>query len=153
MITMHTLWWMVFAIFCYISGLAYFCYETKFAFLCMICTQAANQTVASHAGIFRGACISSLPTNACSTNLSHFTFQILESWPWPQRNPIITRSAWDFEKPLWPLINIRLRAARLTQSDFRILRALHNLSEGKNRRKKVTLGSHSGSRFYSITSL
>ena len=33
----------------------------------MICTQAANQTVASHAGVFRGARISSLPTNACST--------------------------------------------------------------------------------------
>ena len=49
----------------------------------------------------------------------------------------------------------RLRAVkvRFTQSDFRILRALHNLSEGKKRRKKVTLGSRSGSRFYTITSL
>ena len=39
--------------------------------------------------------------------------------------------------------NVRLRAVkvRFSQSDFRILRALHNLSEGKKRRKKVTLGS------------
>ena len=65
---------MVFAIFCYISGLAYFCYETKFVFLCMICTQAANQTVASHAGVFRGARISSLPTNACSVMGSSLCF-------------------------------------------------------------------------------
>ena len=35
------------------------------------------------------------------------------------------------------------------QSDFRILRALHNLCERKKRRKKVTLGS----RFYTTTSL
>ena len=34
-------------------------------------------------------------------------------------------------------------------SDFRILHALHNLREGKKRRKKVTLGS----RFYTTTSL
>ena len=82
---------------------------------------------------------------------SRCTFQILESWPWPQGNPIITRSAIDFEKPWWPLINVRLRATkvRFTQSDFRILRALHNLSEGKKRRKTVTLGS----RFFTITSL
>ena len=86
---------------------------------------------------------------------SRCTFQILESWPWPQGNPIITRSAWNFKKPSWPLINVSLRAAkvRFTQSDFRILRALHNLSEGKKRTKKVTLGSRSGSRFYTTTSL
>ena len=109
----------------------------------------------------RGARISSLPTNACSTEdnipfrQSRCTFQILESWPWPQGNPMITRSAWNFQKPSWPLINVRLGAAkvRFTQSDFRILRVLHNLSEGKKRRKKVTLGSGSGSRFYTITSL
>ena len=81
---------------------------------------------------------------------SRHTLQIPESWPWPTGYPIITQSAWNFEKPSWPLINVRLTAAkvRFTQSDFRILRALHNLSEGKKRRKKVTLGSSSGSRFY-----
>ena len=87
---------------------------------------------------------------------SRCTFQIPESWPRPQVYPIITPSAWNFEKPSWPLINLRLRAAkvRFTQSDFRVyLRALHNLSEGKKRRKKVTLGSRSGSRFYTITIL
>ena len=86
---------------------------------------------------------------------SRCTFQILESWPCPQGNPITTRSAWDFENPSWPLINIRLRAAkvRFTQSHFRIFHVLHNLSEGKKRRKKVTLGSCSGSRFYTIKSL
>ena len=45
-------------------------------------------------------------------------------------------------KASWNL-NIRLRAAkvRFTQSEFRILYALHNLGERKKRRKKVTLGS------------
>ena len=48
-------------------------------------------------------------------------------------------------------INVRLRAVkvRFAKSNFRILRALHNFSEGKKRRKKVTRGS----RFYAITSL
>ena len=36
-----------------------------------------------------------------------------------------------------------------SDSDFRILRALHNFSEGKKRRKKVTRGS----RFYTSMSL
>ena len=46
---------------------------------------------------------------------SRCTFQILESWPWLQGNPITTRSAWNFEnlKPSWPLINVRLRAAKV----------------------------------------
>ena len=35
------------------------------------------------------------------------------------------------------------------KSDFRILHALHNLSEGKKRKEMVTLGSH----FYTTTSL
>ena len=45
---------------------------------------------------------------------THCTFQIPQSWPWP-------RSACNFEKPSWPLINVRLRAekVRFTQSDFR----------------------------------
>ena len=45
-------------------------------------------------------------------------------------------------KASWNL-NVRLRAAkaRFTQSEFRILYALHNLGERKKRRKKVTLGS------------
>ena len=48
-------------------------------------------------------------------------------------------------------INVRLRVVkvRFTQSDFRILRVLHNLSKRKKRKIKVTLGS----RFYIITSL
>ena len=79
---------------------------------------------------------------------SHFTFQILEGWPRPQGNPIITRSARNSEKAL---ISFSLRAAKLwfTQPAFRILRAMHYLSEGKKRRKKVTLGS----RFFTITNL
>ena len=71
---------------------------------------------------------------------SRCTFQILESWPWLQGNPITMRSAWNFEnlKPSWPLINVRLRAAkvRFTQSDFRIIRALYNLSEGRKEGKR-----------------
>ena len=41
-------------------------------------------------------------------------------------------------------INVRLRVVkvRFTQSGFRILRSLHNLSEGKKRREKVTLKGH-----------
>ena len=66
--------------------------------------------IASHAAVFRGARLSSLPTNACSTanntnsfpklSQSHCHFQILESWPWPQVNPIITWSAWNTGKDL-----------------------------------------------------
>ena len=46
---------------------------------------------------------------------SRCTFQILQSWPWLQGNPITTRSAWNFEnlKPSWPLINVRLRAVKV----------------------------------------
>ena len=44
---------------------------------------------------------------------SHCTFQILESWPWPQGNLIITRSAWNTWKAFWPLINDRFRAAKV----------------------------------------
>ena len=118
--------------------------------------------LASHAGIFSGARILSLKQllnrgqhSFPMLSQSRCTFQILEYWPWPQGNPIIMRFAWNFEKPSWPLINVRLGAAkvRFTLSDFRILRVLHNLCEGKKRRKKVTLGSGSGSRFYTITSL
>ena len=71
---------------------------------------------------------------------SHCAFQILEGWPWLQGNPIITWSAWNTGKVLWPLI---------MESDFRIVRVLHNFSKGKKRRKKVTLGSY----FYTTTSL
>ena len=35
------------------------------------------------------------------------------------------------------------------ESDFRIVRVLHNFSKGKKRKKKVTLGSY----FYTTTSL
>ena len=70
------------------------------------------------------------------------TFQILESWPWPQGNLIITRSAWNTWKAFWPLINDRFRAAKVRFSQYlRIFHALHNLSERKKRRKTVTLRS------------
>ena len=44
---------------------------------------------------------------------SHCTFQILESWPWPQGNLIITWSASNTRKAFWPLINVRFRAAKI----------------------------------------
>ena len=119
--------------------------------------------LASHAGVFRGARISSLPTNACPTEdnipfpplANHVVLSKFWKVDLDCMVTIITRSAWNFKKPSWPLINVSLRAAkvRFTQSDFRILCALHNLSERKKRRKKVTLGSRSGSRFFTITSL
>ena len=43
----------------------------------------AGKTVASHAGVFRGARISSLPTNACSTenNIPFSLFYLRGKWP------------------------------------------------------------------------
>ena len=49
---------------------------------------------------------------------SHCTFQILESWPWPQVDLIITRSAWNTGKAFWPLINVRFRAAKVRCSQI-----------------------------------
>ena len=85
------------------------------------------RTLVWNAGVFWGVRLSSLPTNACSTedniplpslSQSHCTFQILESWPWPQGNLIITRSAWNTGKAFWPLINIRFRAAKVRFSQI-----------------------------------
>ena len=85
---------------------------------------ASATNVASYAGVFRGTRISSLLTNACSTE---------DNIPFPRlANHVVLskyrkadldrRSAWNFEKPSWPLINVGLRAekVRFTQSDFRI---------------------------------
>ena len=46
------------------------------------------------------------------------TFQFLEIWPWPQGYPIITRSAWNTGNTLWPLINVRLRVAKVRFSQI-----------------------------------
>ena len=65
-------------------------------------------------------------------------------------NPIITRSARNTGKALWPLINVRLRAEKVRFSQILEYSVYCiNLSEGKKRRKKVTLGS----RVYTIPSL
>ena len=84
--------------------------------------------IASYAGAFRGALLSSLSTNACSTennipfpnlaNHNYFTtlpitFQIVETWPRPLGYPIITRPAWNTGKALWPLLNVRLTIAKV----------------------------------------
>ena len=77
--------------------------------------------VASHTGVFRGARLSSLPTNACSTEdnipfpslANHFVLS--KFWKVdhvPQGNLIITRSAWNTGKAFRPLINVRFRAAK-----------------------------------------
>ena len=114
-------------------------------------------SLASHAGIFMGACISSLPTNTWANRKQHSfpkvsqshlltylltcTFQILESWPWLQGNPIITWSAWNTGKALWPLLNVRLRAAKVRCCQ--ILEYSVNcitFSKGKKRRKKGNSG-------------
>ena len=49
---------------------------------------------------------------------SHCTFQILESWPWPQGNLIITRSAWNTGKSFFPLKNVRFWAAEIRFSQI-----------------------------------
>lgn len=91
----------------------------------------------------RGARLLSLPTSACSTisnipfpNIvkSHCTFQILESWPWPQGYLIITRSAWNTGKTFKPPINVRFRAAKITFDQI-LEYSIHF------RRKTVTVGS------------
>ena len=117
--------------------------------------------IASHAGVFRGARISPPPPppKAWATEnrhsfpkctQSHCTFQSLEGWTWLQGNPIINRSARNTGKALWPLINVRLRAEKVRFSQILEYSVYCiNLSEGKKRRKKVTLGS----RVYTIPSL
>ena len=75
-------------------------------------------SLASHAGIFRGAQLSSSPTNACSAEnnipfpslANHFALS--KFWPWTQGNAI-TQSAWNTGKAFWPLINVRFRAAKV----------------------------------------
>ena len=124
-----------------------------------------GKALASHAGVFggarlsslptkaffRGARLSSLPTNACSTE-NNIPFPNLAIhtvlWPSPQGNLIITRSAWNTGKAFWPLINVRFRAAKVRFSQILeyVMRCItlakdSLLSEGKKRRKTVTLGS------------
>ena len=110
-----------------------------------------GKALASHAGVFGGARRSSLPTNACSTE-NNIPFPNLAIhtvlWPSPQGNLIITRSAWNTGKAFWPLINVRFRAAKVRFSQILeyVMRCItlakdSLLSEGKKRRKTVTLGS------------
>ena len=110
-----------------------------------------GKALASHAGVFGGARLSSLPTNACSTE-NNIPFPNLAIhtvlWPSPQGNLIITRSAWNTGKAFWPLINVRFRAAKVRFSQILeyVMRCItlakdSLLSEGKKRRKTVTLGS------------
>ena len=100
------------------------CYTVVFS----VVTQHSSRHNTKHGGgIFRGACLSSLPKNTCShrrqhsfpkLSQSHCTFQILESWPWPQGSLVITRSVWNIGKAFWPLINVRFRAAKLRFSSI-----------------------------------
>ena len=64
----------------------------------------------------------------------HCTFQILESWPWPQGNPIITRYAWKTRKALWTLIDVRLKAAKVRFSQF-LEYSEHCITSAKERRE------------------
>ena len=65
---------------------------------------------------------------------SHCTFQILESWPWPQGNLIITRSALNTGKAFWPLINVRFRAAKIRFSQI-LEYSMHCITLAKNRKE------------------
>ena len=49
---------------------------------------------------------------------SHCTFRILEGWPWPHGNLIITRSAWNTGKAFWLLINVWFWAAKVRFSQI-----------------------------------
>ena len=95
-------------------------------------------SVASHAGVFRGARISSVPTNACSTE---------NNIPFPSlANHIVPSKFWkvDFDRRVTRYQSICMKHwdSFMTsnkcytqsdkseiQSDFRIIRALHNLSD------------------------
>ena len=110
---------------------------------------SSNSWLASHAGVFRGARISSLPTNACSTE-NNISFSSLA-------NLIVLSKIWKVD-----LDHMKHKESFMTSckcqtksgkskilSDFRILCALHNFCEGKKRGDKVTLGSC----FYTTTRL
>ena len=95
-------------------------------------------SVASHAGVFRGAHISSVPTNACSTE---------NNIPFPSlANHIVPSKFWkvDFDRRVTRYQSICMKHwdSFMTsnkcytqsdkseiQSDFRIIRSLHNLSD------------------------
>ena len=77
--------------------------------------------VASHAGVFRGACFSSLPTNACSTE---------DKIPFPSlANHTVLTKFWEVDlyrrvkgklsgKAFCSLINVRFRAAKVRFSQI-----------------------------------
>ena len=95
-------------------------------------------SVASHAGVFRGVRISSVPTNACSTE---------NNIPFPSlANHIVPSKFWkvDFDRRVTRYQSICMKHwdSFMTsnkcytqsdkseiQSDFRIIRSLHNLSD------------------------
>ena len=65
---------------------------------------------------------------------SHCTFQILESWPWPQGSLIITWSARNTGKAFWPLINVRFRAAKIRFSQI-LEYSMHCITLAKERKE------------------
>ena len=65
----------------------------------------------------------------------------METWPRPLGYPIITRSAWNTGKALWPLLNVRLTIAKAIFGQI-LEYSLHciTLAKEKKRRRTVTLG-------------
>ena len=64
---------------------------------------------------------------------AHCTFQILENWPWPQGNLMITRSARNTGKAFWPLISVRFRAAKIRFSQI-LEYSMHCITLAKERK-------------------
>ena len=77
---------------------------------------------------------------------SHCTFQIVETWPWPLGYPIITRSAWNTGKALWPLLNVRLTIAKVIFGQI-LEYSLHCITLAKEKKKKENGNSRVTLRF------
>ena len=60
----------------------------------------------------------------------------METWPWQLGYPIITRSAWNTGKALWPLLNVRLTIAKVIFGQI-LEYSVHCITLA---RKTVTLG-------------
>ena len=115
-------------------------FETYSAFIFVAAKQPLTEVLGSYAGVFRGARLLSLTTNACSTknNISfpNLANHIVLSKLWkPLGYPIITRSAWNTGKALWPLLNVRLTIAKVIFGQI-LEYSVHCITLAKEKKKE-----------------
>ena len=97
-------------------------FQTYSVFFLLRLNNSLIEVLGSYAGVFRGArlffphhkrLLNREQHSFPKLSQSHCTFQTVETWPWPLGYPIITQSAWNTGKALWPLLNVRLTIAKV----------------------------------------